>query len=207
MMRHGLVIQAAIVAALMVGCAKTPATTTSSSVPAPTGGVGSNPGGPGGSGATDGRLAGGGAQSGMGGGRVDVRSYSAITDLADIHFDFDKYEIRSTEAEVLDKHATWLRQNPDRLILIEGHCDERGTTEYNVALGERRAKATMNYLVSRGVPASRLAIVSYGEERPACKDHSENCWTQNRRAHFMAKRGRALATVSERFARSSRLLP
>ena len=182
-------IRAVIVAALMVGCAKTPATTSSTSVPAPDGQRGSNPGGPGGGG-SDSRLAGGGSQSGMGGTtRVDPRGYSALVDLADIHFDFDKYEIRPAEAEVLDKHASWLRQNADRLILIEGHCDERGTTEYNVALGERRAKATMNYLVSRGVPASRLAIVSYGEERPACKDHSENCWTQNRRAHFMAKRG------------------
>jgi len=188
-MRHGLVTPMMLVAVLLVGCAKTPATTTSSTAPAPTGPGGS--GTPGSRGGADMRTASGsGSQSGTGSGaRVDPREYAPVAELTDIHFDFDRYEIRKTDTEVLDKHAAWLRQNPDRLVLIEGHCDERGTTEYNVALGERRAKATMNYLVSRGVPAGRLAIVSYGEERPACSKHSEDCWAQNRRAHFLAKRG------------------
>jgi peptidoglycan-associated lipoprotein len=73
------------------------------------------------------------------------------------------------------------------MVLIEGHCDERGTNEYNTALGDRRAKATMNYLVSRGVAASRITLISYGEERPVCAQHDGDCWAKNRRAHFMVK--------------------
>jgi peptidoglycan-associated lipoprotein len=72
-------------------------------------------------------------------------------------------------------------------VLIEGHCDERGTNEYNLALGERRAKSTMNYLVSQGVQASRITIISYGEERPVCNEKTEECWAKNRRAHFLVK--------------------
>ena len=75
----------------------------------------------------------------------------------------------------------------NNLVLIEGHCDERGTNEYNLALGERRAKATMNYLVSQGVQAARITIISYGEERPLCTEKTEACWARNRRAHFLTK--------------------
>ena len=194
MMRHGLVLPALMVGLLLVGCAKSPVTT--SSAPSPTGS--STSGTSSGSGDRSGALGatsrtGTSSTSSMGstgsGARVDPREYSVVGDLADVHFDFDKYEIQPAAATMLDGHAAWLKKNADRLILIEGHCDERGTTEYNVALGERRAKATMNYLVSRGVAASRIAIVSYGEERPDCKQHTDACWAQNRRAHFMAKRG------------------
>jgi peptidoglycan-associated lipoprotein len=87
----------------------------------------------------------------------------------------------------LDTNAGWLKQNTGQLLLIEGHADERGTNEYNLALGERRAKAAMNYLVSQGVQAPRITIISYGEERPVCADKSEACWSQNRRAHFLVK--------------------
>ena len=83
--------------------------------------------------------------------------------------------------------AAWLKSNPGNLVLIEGHCDERGTNEYNLALGERRAKSTMNYLVAQGVQASRITIISYGKERPVCTEHNEGCWSNNRRAHFLTK--------------------
>jgi peptidoglycan-associated lipoprotein len=106
--------------------------------------------------------------------------------LKDIFFDFDKYDIRAGDAKILDGNAAWLKTNND-LVLIEGHCDERGTNEYNLALGERRAKATMNYLVGQGVQANRITIISYGEERPTCTDHSEGCWARNRRSHFLVK--------------------
>jgi peptidoglycan-associated lipoprotein len=109
------------------------------------------------------------------------------TELADIFFDFDKYDIRSGDAKTLDTNANWLKSNPNHLVLIEGHCDERGTNEYNLALGERRAKSTMNYLVSQGVQANRITIISYGEERPQCTEHSEACWSKNRRSHFLVK--------------------
>jgi peptidoglycan-associated lipoprotein len=112
--------------------------------------------------------------------------FTATANLKDVFFDFDKYDIRPNDAKMLDTNAAWLKSNND-LVLIEGHCDERGTNEYNLALGERRAKATMNYLVAQGVQASRITIISYGKERPTCTEHSEACWAQNRRAHFLVK--------------------
>ena len=112
--------------------------------------------------------------------------FRATDNLKDVFFDFDKYDIRPTDAKTLDTNAAWLKSN-DNLVLIEGHCDERGTNEYNLALGERRAKAAMNYLVGQGVQASRITIISYGKERPTCTEHSESCWAQNRRAHFLVK--------------------
>jgi peptidoglycan-associated lipoprotein len=112
--------------------------------------------------------------------------FTANANLKDVFFDFDKYDIRPNDAKMLDSNAVWLKSNND-LVLIEGHCDERGTNEYNLALGERRAKAAMNYLVAQGVQASRITIISYGKERPTCTEHSEACWAQNRRAHFLVK--------------------
>jgi peptidoglycan-associated lipoprotein len=119
--------------------------------------------------------------------RPSPKEFVSIPELKDIHFDFDKYDIRPGDAKVLDSNASWLKSNPEQLLLIEGHCDERGTNEYNLALGERRAKATMNYLVSQGVQANRITIISYGEERPICSEHTESCWSQNRRSHFLVK--------------------
>src|SRR5262249_51540763 len=107
--------------------------------------------------------------------------------LKDIHFDFDKYDIRPDDAKILDSNAGWLKSNDGMLVLIEGHCDERGTNEYNLALGERRAKAAMNYLVSQGIQASRITVISYGEERPVCTEKNETCWQKNRRDHFLVK--------------------
>jgi peptidoglycan-associated lipoprotein len=107
--------------------------------------------------------------------------------LADIHFDFDKSTIRPGDARILEASAEWLKANPKALVLIEGHCDERGTNEYNVALGERRARAALTYLMSRGVAAGRMSVISYGEERPACLEHTEACWAKNRRGHFRTK--------------------
>jgi peptidoglycan-associated lipoprotein len=113
--------------------------------------------------------------------------FAAIPELQDIHFDFDKYDIRPDAVRTLDANAAWLKSNANHLLLIEGHCDERGTNEYNLALGERRAKSAMNYLVSQGIQASRITIISYGEERPLCSEHTETCWSQNRRGHFLVK--------------------
>lgn len=113
--------------------------------------------------------------------------FRAVEALKDINFDFDKYDIRPRDARILDENAEWMKANADQLILIEGHADERGTNEYNLALGERRAKATMNYLVARGVAAGRMTLISYGEERPLCGVKIEACWAENRRARFLAK--------------------
>jgi len=119
--------------------------------------------------------------------RPEPREFTVIPDLRDVHFDFDRYDIRPEIANVLDTNADWLKSNLNFLVLIEGHCDERGTDEYNLALGEHRAKAAMNYLVSQGVHASRLTVISYGEERPLCTEKIEACWTKNRRVHFLVR--------------------
>jgi peptidoglycan-associated lipoprotein len=113
--------------------------------------------------------------------------YAANDALKDIYFAFDKADIRPGEVKTLDANGTWLKGHDNRLLLIEGHCDERGTAEYNLALGERRAKTAMNYLVSRGISAGRITIVSYGKERPVCTEHTQACWARNRRAHFLVK--------------------
>jgi len=113
--------------------------------------------------------------------------YSALAELRDIHFDFDKYTIRPDDGTVLDANAEWLNSNLTYLVLIEGHCDERGTNEYNLALGQHRAKSTRDYFVAHGIAASRITTISYGEERPLCAEHTEECWARNRRAHFLVK--------------------
>jgi len=115
------------------------------------------------------------------------KEFVAADVLKDIHFDFDKYDIRPGDAKILDANSQWMKANPKYLVLIEGHADERGTNEYNLALGERRAKATLSYLVSQGVQASRFTLISYGEERPQCTEKTEACWARNRRAHFLVK--------------------
>jgi peptidoglycan-associated lipoprotein len=107
--------------------------------------------------------------------------------LADIYFDYDTYEIRAEDRPVLDENARWLQANPNTLVLIEGHTDERGTSEYNLGLGDRRAAAAVSYLLTRGVPANRMVAISYGEERPQCTEPTEACWARNRRAHFLVR--------------------
>ena len=103
--------------------------------------------------------------------------------LKDNHFDFDKYDIRPKDVAILRENAALLKKYPKVKIQIEGHCDERGTVEYNLALGERRATSTKNYLVSLGISADRLSTISYGKERPLDPGHNEEAWTKNRRAH------------------------
>ncbi len=105
--------------------------------------------------------------------------------LQDIYFDFDKYNIRDDAKVVLEKNAAWLKKNTGMKIQVEGHCDERGTNEYNLALGDRRAKSTRDYLVSLGVDPKRISTISFGEERPLDPGHNEEAWAKNRRAHFV----------------------
>jgi len=112
-------------------------------------------------------------------------SFKSETKLQDIHFEFDRYDLDDRTKQVLQQNATWLRDNPNARVEIQGHCDERGTNNYNLGLGERRAIATKKYLVALGVDASRLYTISYGEEKPFCLESNEMCWHDNRRAHFM----------------------
>ncbi len=103
--------------------------------------------------------------------------------LKDNHFDFDKYDIRPGDAEILKENATFLKKYSKVKIQIEGHCDERGTIEYNLALGERRANNTKQYLISLGISSDRISTISYGKERPLDPGHNEEAWAKNRRAH------------------------
>lgn len=108
-----------------------------------------------------------------------------VVGLNDINFDFDKYNIRANDAEILKKDYEWMMANPGKKIKIEGNCDERGTVEYNLVLGQKRADATKNFLVNLGADGKSIGTVSYGKERPLCTEHNEACWAKNRRAHFV----------------------
>jgi len=194
-MRSVLLVPTALMILAASGCAKQPATMpASASAPSPGASAGATaasrpqpmPSQP--------SAAAGGASSSAAGrtdsptaARPSPRDFMANAALKDVNFDFDKYDIRPADAKILDANAAWLKTNGRTLLLIEGHADERGTPEYNLALGERRAKAAMSYLTALGIQANRISTVSYGLEQPVCKEHTEACWAKNRRAHFLVK--------------------
>jgi peptidoglycan-associated lipoprotein len=115
----------------------------------------------------------------------DLQTLNRKGYLRDAFFDYDKAELREDARAALSADAQWLKSYSSMRILIEGHCDERGTSEYNLALGDRRANAAKEYLASLGIAAARVQTVSYGKERPFCTESNEECWQQNRRAHFL----------------------
>jgi peptidoglycan-associated lipoprotein len=115
---------------------------------------------------------------------------SAAAGLRDVFFGYDSWTISEEGRQALMRDADWLKANPAAAIKIEGHCDERGTSAYNLVLGEKRAKSVRNYLVELGVSANRLSVVSYGKERPFCEEHAETCYQQNRRGHLVVKAGK-----------------
>lgn len=108
-------------------------------------------------------------------------------EFEDIHFSFDRSDLSETAQRLLREKAAWLWDNPSSRIVIEGHCDERGTTEYNLALGERRAVSAKRFLMDLGISSSRMTSVSYGEEKPLDSGHNEAAWAKNRRAHFVLR--------------------
>ena len=115
---------------------------------------------------------------------VDMAQDARAFEAEGIYFDFDKSEIKAEAKAILEKKAAWLRANPSYKVKIEGNCDERGTNEYNLALGDRRAKAAQKYLNALGISMDRMSTISYGEEKPACTEKSEKCWSKNRRDDF-----------------------
>jgi peptidoglycan-associated lipoprotein len=115
---------------------------------------------------------------------VEEKPMISESQFQTVYFDFDKYNLRSDAKAALDANAALLKQFTDVIVRIEGHCDERGTVEYNLSLGEKRARSTMEYLAGLGIDAGRLSIVSYGEERPAVSGSDEGAWAKNRRAEF-----------------------
>lgn len=132
---------------------------------------------------TDGNTAGGNGASGANGGGLVLGQTPDGSDVTDrVFFAFDSSVVDSEGQAALDRQAVWLNANTSVNVVLEGHADERGTREYNIALGERRATAAKNYLVSQGVAASRLSTISYGKERPAVVGNEESAWSQNRRA-------------------------
>ncbi|MCC6219712.1 MAG: peptidoglycan-associated lipoprotein Pal [Deltaproteobacteria bacterium] len=123
--------------------------------------------------------------SGMGDGNIPLAE--AGKELGDVNFDFDSSSLDDSAQGVLSSNARWLHDNPNVQVVVEGHCDERGTAEYNMALGERRAHSVKEYLNSLGVKSDRLSTISYGEELPLDSGHDEGAWAKNRRAHFAMK--------------------
>jgi peptidoglycan-associated lipoprotein len=109
----------------------------------------------------------------------------AATEMETVYFGFDSFSLTGEGRKALKAGAQWMSENPSSTIQVEGHCDERGTTEYNLALGERRANAAKDYLQKLGVDASRVSVISYGEERPSDSGHDESAWGKNRRASFV----------------------
>lgn len=132
-------------------------------------------------------MEGGLGQGGLGGSSLDQfkkgMGPSEGGPLQDVHFDYDRYDLRSEDRDVLQQNADWLKKNAAAKVEIEGHTDERGTVEYNLALGAKRAKSVKDYLVSLGISGDRLSTISYGEELPLCHDANDACWSRNRRAH------------------------
>ena len=185
---HVTVMSLLLAGLIISGCAKRPATTAATSAPAPAPRAAAPataapaPAAP-----APGPSAAPAPATAAPTTRPSPKEFTESAALKDVFFEFDKYDIRPEDTKTLDANATWLKSNADNLVLIEGHCDERGTNEYNLALGERRAKSAMNYLVSQGVQANRITIISYGKERPVCNEQNESCWSKNRRAHFLVK--------------------
>ncbi len=114
-----------------------------------------------------------------------IEAMAKAFEQKDIHFDFDKYDLKPEARATLRELANFLLEHPEFRVRIEGNCDERGTEEYNLALGEKRASAARDYLVSLGVSPDRIDTISYGESRPVCTEHNESCWWRNRRDHFV----------------------
>ena len=123
-------------------------------------------------------------------GSADLGELESSKHLSMIHFDFGKHTIKREDRSALARNASWLKEHPEITVKIEGHCDERGTEDYNLALGDRRANAVKDYLLSFGIEPSRLKSTSFGEESPVCKEKTELCWSQNRRAEFFILKGK-----------------
>ncbi|MGZ3648987.1 MAG: peptidoglycan-associated lipoprotein Pal [Syntrophales bacterium] len=127
-------------------------------------------------------------EAAMGAAAAAAQADKEASEFADINFAFDRFDLRPEARKILDIHAKWLSAHPEFVVRIEGNCDERGTAEYNLALGQRRAASAMKYLVDLGVGQNRLSTISYGKERPLDPGHDEEAWAKNRRDHFSVTR-------------------
>lgn len=147
---------------------------------------GSELGGPGGTaGVSDESLGGSGAGGSLALAQAGKPGAGDTGPLRDIYFDYDSFDLDETARQTLQESAEWLKDHPTVRVEVEGHCDDRGTVEYNLALGAKRAAAAKNYLVDLGIGRERMTTISYGEELPICFEATEDCWARNRRAHFV----------------------
>ncbi len=187
MLASRLIIFATLAALLMAGCAKKPA--AESMAPAETPVVTETPAQQEVSGIRDGALSESAVTEAPAAedGSAAMMEGQAVAGLQPVYFDFDQYTLTPQARETLAQNAAFLNAHQQMPILIEGHTDERGSDEYNLALGERRARATRDYLISLGVAGDRLSILSYGEERPAAQGNTEEAYSKNRRAEFVAR--------------------
>ena len=111
--------------------------------------------------------------------------------LSDIHFGYNDYTVQPQDSSILRSNASWLQAHPNANVQVEGNCDERGSEEYNIALGAKRAQSAKDYLITLGISPGRVSTISYGKELPRCQEHEESCWQQNRRDHFAVSGGQA----------------
>lgn len=162
----------------LAGCSVVPAGKAEVSSPAEPQATGRNPA----TGAQESTLASS-MEAFRSGGDIPTDKYSPVKD---VYFDFDRYSLRLDARKTLKANAEWLRSNPSFRVVIEGHTDERGTDEYNLALGAQRAQAVKDYLVTLGISPDRISTISYGEELPTCQQKTEKCWQSKRRAHSVA---------------------
>lgn len=128
--------------------------------------------------------------------RIRGKEFVVAPDLQPVRFDFDATTVADAGRPALRANADYLKQHPDLEVLVEGHCDERGTTDYNLALGQRRAKAVRDYYMRLGVPGAKIATITFGEERPSCPRSDEDCWAENRRAETKVRARVSSATTT-----------
>jgi len=173
--RFAAMVVAAMMIAMVAGCSsKQNGAGAGAGGPGGPGGIGENGLGPNGSSSLN-RF-----QKGM----LDANGQGP---LSDIHFDYNDYSVRAQDGEVLKSNADWMSKNSATRVQIEGHCDDRGSEEYNIALGAKRAQAAKDYLETLGITADRMSTISYGKELPVCNEDTDECWAQNRRDHFVVQ--------------------
>jgi peptidoglycan-associated lipoprotein len=150
-------------------------------------GAGAGAGGPGGSGGIGENGLGPNGSSSLNRFQKGTLDANGQGPLSDIHFDYNDYSVRAQDGEILKSNADWITKNSGTRIQIEGHCDDRGSEEYNIALGAKRAQAAKDYLETLGIAADRMSTISYGKELPVCTEDTDECWAQNRRDHFVVQ--------------------
>jgi peptidoglycan-associated lipoprotein len=168
-------VAAAMMLAMVAGCSSKQS------------GAGAGAGGPGGSGGIGENGLGPNGSSSLNRFQKGTLDANGQGPLSDIHFDYNDYSVRAQDGEILKSNADWVTKNSGTRIQIEGHCDDRGSEEYNIALGAKRAQAAKDYLETLGIAADRMSTISYGKELPVCTEDTDECWAQNRRDHFVVQ--------------------